>query len=186
MLENTALIATSNYWFSTLTLVGLALVAIWIVDLLFAAVWVPTWKKKMYAWFEKYALPLGFFISLAAMIGSLYYSYYLHIPACELCWLARVFIYPQVFLFGMAWYKNDRRIFDYILMLSGVGIVIGLYHHLLQVGYDLYKPCSTAPFAADCAAPTFLEYGFVTYPLMGVMVFALTFLLAFSAKKFAK
>jgi hypothetical protein len=186
MLENTALIATSNYWFATLTLIGLAFVAIWAVDLFFAWLWMPTWKKKMYALFERFALPLGFFVSLIAMLGSLYYSFYLHIAACELCWFARVFIYPQVFIFGMAWYKNDRRIFDYIMLLSGVGMAIGLYHHYLQLGYDLYKPCAAIPFAADCSIPTFMEYGFVTYPLMGVVTLAFTFLIAFSAKRYAK
>jgi disulfide bond formation protein DsbB len=186
MLENTALIQSSNYWFATIALVGLAVVAIWAVDLFFAWLWMPNWKKKMYAWFEKFALPLGFFVSLFAMFGSLYYSYYLHIAACELCWFARVFIYPQVFIFGMAWYKNDRRIFDYIMMLSGVGIAIGLYHQFLQMGYDLYKPCAAIPFAADCSVPTFIQYGFVTFPLMGVVTLALTFLIAFSAKRFAK
>ncbi len=186
MLENTALIETSNYWFATLTLVGLAFVAIWIVDLLFGALWMPIWKKKMYAFFEKVALPFGFFATLFAVIGSLYYSYYLHIAACELCWFARIFVYSQMFLFGMAWYKNDRKIFDYIMMLSFVGLIITIYHHYLQMGYDLYKPCSAIPFAADCSVPTFMQYGFVTYPLMGVVILAITFLTAYSAKKFAK
>ncbi|MEZ0209035.1 MAG: disulfide bond formation protein B [Candidatus Paceibacterota bacterium] len=186
MLENTALIASSNYWFATLTLIGLACVAIWIVDLLFATFWMPNWKKRVFAVVERFALPAGFFISLFAMLGSLYYSYYLHIPACELCWFARVFIYPQVFIFGLAWHKQDRRIFDYIMMLSGVGIAIGLYHQFLQMGYDLYKPCAAIPFAADCSVPTFIEYGFVTYPLMGVVTLAFTFLLAFTAKRYQK
>jgi disulfide bond formation protein DsbB len=186
MLENTALIESSNHLFALITLIGLAFVAIWIVDLLFGALWMPAWKKKMYAQFERFALPFGFFVSLFAMIGSLYYSYYLHIAACDLCWLQRIFIYPLVFIFGMAWYKNDRKIFDYVMLLSGVGFVIALYHHYLQLGYDLLKPCSTAPFAVDCATPTFIEYGFVTYPLMGVVTFALTFLISFSAKRFQK
>lgn len=186
MLENTTLIASSNYWFSTITLIGLAFAAIWAVDLFFAFLWMPAWKKKMYALFERYAFPFGFFVSLFAMLGSLYYQFYLHIQPCELCWFGRIFIYPQVFIFGMAWYKNDRRIFDYIMMLSVVGGLISVYHHYLQLGYDLLKPCSTAPFAVDCATPTFIEYGFVTYPLMGVVTLVLTFLIAFSAKRFAK
>ncbi len=186
MLENTALIDASNHWFSLLALIGLVCVAVWVIDLLIVALWMPTWKKRTFSYVERYALPLGFFVSLFAMLGSLYYSYYLHIAACELCWFARVFIYPQVFIFGLAWYKNDRRIFDYIMLLSGVGIAIGLYHHYLQLGYDLYKPCASIPFAADCSVPTFLEYGFITYPLMGVVTLGITFLLAFTAKKFQK
>jgi disulfide bond formation protein DsbB len=185
MLENTALIQSSNYWFATLTLIGLAFATIWAVDLFFAWLWMPSWKKKMYAWFERYALPLGFLVSLVAVLGSLYYQYYLHIQPCDLCYLARIFIYPQVFIFGMAWYKRDRRMFDYIMMLAIAGIAVGLYHQFLQMGYDLYKPCAGSLFA-DCSVPTFVQYGFVTFPLMGVATNALTFLVAFSAKKFQK
>jgi disulfide bond formation protein DsbB len=165
--------------------VGLAVATIWAVDLFFAWLWMPSWKKTMYAWFEKFALPLGFFISLFATIGSLYYQFHLGIQPCELCWFARILIYPQVLIFGMAWYKNDRRVFDYIMMLSLVGIAIGLYHHFLQMGYDLYKPCGAGLFV-DCSVPTFVQYGFVTYPLMGVVTLSLTLLIAFSAKRFAK
>jgi disulfide bond formation protein DsbB len=75
------------------------------------------------------AFPLGFLISLFATIMSLYYSYYLHIAPCELCWLQRIFIYPQVVLFGMAWYKKDTGIYDYIIFLSGIGLIIATYHH---------------------------------------------------------
>jgi disulfide bond formation protein DsbB len=184
MLENTALIASSNHLFALLSLIGLVFIVIWIIDLIVIAMWVPTWKKSMFAWVTRYALPLGFFVALFAMLGSLYYSYYLHIAACELCWFARIFVYSQVFIFGLAWYKNDRRIFDYIMLLSGVGMLIGLYHHYLQLGYDLYKPCASIPFAADCSVPTFIEYGFITYPLMGVVTFGILFLLALTAKKY--
>lgn len=186
MLDNTALIESSNHWFALITLLGLGFAAIWIVDLFFGALWMPVWKKKMYASFEKFVFPLGFFVSLFAMLGSLYYQFYLHIQPCELCWFGRVFIYPLVFIFGMAWYKNDRRIFDYVMMLSVVGFTISVYHHYLQMGYDLLKPCSTAPFAVDCAQPTFIEYGFVTYPLMGAVTCVIAFLSAYSAKKFQR
>jgi disulfide bond formation protein DsbB len=140
----------------------------------------------MYATFERYALPMGFFITLFAMLGSLYYSFYLYIAPCELCWYQRIFLYPLVFLFGFAWYKNDRKVFDYVILLSVVGGAIGLYHHYLQLGYDLLAPCSTAPFAVDCSVPTFVEYGFVTYPFMAVVTFSLAILLSISAKKFQK
>lgn len=186
MLENTTLVASSNHWFALLTLAGLTFVAIWIVDVLFGARWTPLWKKNLYSYMEKYAFPFGFLVSLGAMLGSLYYQYYLHIPPCDLCWYQRIFIYALVFIFGLAWWKNDRRAYDYIMMLSGVGAAIALYHHYLQMGFDLLKPCSTAPFAVDCSTPTFIEYGFITYPMMGFVTLALTFLTAYTAKKFQK
>lgn len=186
MNDHTALIAALNHNFALFTLLGFIFVVIWVVDLLFIKFGYLQGKKRIYELFAKKALPLGFFVSLFAMVVSLYYSYYLHIPACDLCWLQRIFIYPLVFIFGLAWYKNDTKLFDYIMMLSGVGFLIALYHHYLQLGYDLLAPCSTAPFAVDCSTPTFIEYGFITFPFMAVVTLSVTFLLAFTAKRFAK
>lgn len=186
MLDNTALIESSNHWFALVALVGGVMALLWAIDIVLFKFGLMRIKRPSLELVARYAFPLGFFVSLFAMLGSLYYSYYLGIAACELCWFARVFIYPQVFLFGLAWYKNDHRIFDYVLMLSGVGAFIGVYHHYLQMGYDLYKPCAAIPFAADCSVPTFIEYGFVTYPLMGVVTCAILFLAAYSAKKFVR
>lgn len=184
MEDNTALIAASNHLFALGTLIGFAFLAIWAIDLVLIKFGLLKGKKRMYELFARYALPLGFFITLLATVGSLYYSYYLHIPACELCWFARIFIYPLVFIFGYAWYKKDTHVYDYIMGLSIIGGAIALYHHYLQMGYDLLKPCSTAPFAVDCSTPTFIEYGFITYPFMAVVTLGATFLLAFTAKRF--
>ena len=186
MLDNTALIASSNHYFALATLVGFIIVLIWIVDLAFLKLGFLKSKQRAYEVLAAYAIPLGFFVSLFAMVGSLYYSYYLHIPACELCWFARIFIYQLVFIFGLAWYKRDTKVYDYVLLISGVGFLIALYHHYLQMGYELLAPCSTAPFAVDCSTPTFIEYGFVTFPFMGVVTLAVTFLLALTAKMFQK
>jgi disulfide bond formation protein DsbB len=95
-------------------------------------------------------------------------------------------MYPQVFLFAYAWYKKDRNVLPYSLVLSGVGFVIAGYHHMLQIGYDMYKPCSTSPFAVDCAKPTFVEFGFVTFPFMALVLFGALILLVITATHFAK
>ena len=95
-------------------------------------------------------------------------------------------MYPQVFLFAYAWYKKDRNILPYSFVLSLVGFAIGMYHHLLQIGYDMYKPCSTSPFAVDCAKPTFIEFGFVTFPFMAVVLFGVLILLVVTVSRFEK
>lgn len=119
-----------------------------------------------------YILPLGFFMTVGGAFMTMFYSEYLHYVPCDLCWYQRVFLYPQIILFGYAWYKKDRTILPYNIILSVVGGAIAIYHHMLQIGYDIYKPCSTAPFAVDCAKPSFIEYGFVTFPLMSALLFA--------------
>ncbi len=186
MNDNTALIASLNHYLALGTLIGFVLLVIWVIDLVLMKFGFMKGKRRVYEAFTRYALPLGFLVTLFATLTSLYYSYYLHIPACDLCWFQRAFIYPLMFLFGFAWCKNDTKVFDYIMGLSVFGFAIALYHHYLQLGYDLLKPCSTAPFAVDCATPTFIQYGFITYPFMAVVVLGFTFLLAFTAKRLQK
>lgn len=165
-----------NHYLALATIVGL--VVIFILILYITYTFNTKKESNIISLLARYALPLGFFTSLFGMVMSLFYSEYLAILPCDLCWFQRIFIYSQVFLFGVAWYKKDNGIFLYSLWLSLVGMIIGLYHHMMQLGYDVYKPCSTAPFALDCSKPTFIEYGFVTFPLMAVVLFGILILLA--------
>jgi disulfide bond formation protein DsbB len=134
----------------------------------------------------KYVLPLGFLATFGATTLSLFYSEYLLYAPCSLCWYQRIFMYSLMFLFGFAWFRKDKSILPYTLFLSMIGFVIALYHHLLQIGYNVYKPCSTAPFAIDCAKPSFIEYGFVTFPFMAVVLFGFLITITIISQKFVK
>ncbi len=135
---------------------------------------------------SRYVLEIGFFASLFGMVMSLFYSQILHFAPCDLCWFQRVFLYPLIFIFGLAWWRKERNVLPYTLLLSVVGLAIALYHHMLQIGFDLMKPCSSAPFAVDCAKPDFMEFGFVTFPLMSAVLFAFLALSIITALYFSK
>ena len=143
-------------------------------------------KNSFFPFVSAYIFPLGFFVALGGTFLTLLYSEVLHYAPCDLCWYQRIFLYPQIFLFGYAWYKKDRNILSYTFLLSMVGLVIALYHHILQMGYDVYKPCSTAPFAVDCSKPSFIEFGFVTFPFMAVVLFGFLSVAVASAIQFGK
>lgn len=186
MNTNAAFVTLLNQYLAFFTIVGLIIAALWLLKIIAHHY---GFLRKYRHWMEhiaRLAHPLGFLIALFATIMSLYYQYALGIEPCELCWLQRIFLYPQVFLFGLAWYKKDKAIYDYSILLSIAGLVIALYQHYLQIGYNLYSPCSTNPFAVSCAKPTFLEFGFVTYPFMAVVTFSILILLAYTAKEFEK
>jgi disulfide bond formation protein DsbB len=162
---------TLTHYLSLLTAIGAVFVA-----LLACFVGYSMYKKNLHAYeayLGKYIFPLGFFVTFGGTALSLFYSEVLHFAPCDLCWYQRIFLYSQMFIFGYAWYRNDRAILPYTLMLSIVGFVIAGYHHLLQMGFDIMKPCSTAPFAVDCSKPSFIEFGFVTFPFMAVVLFGL-------------
>ncbi len=184
MQETTSFVTTLNHYLSLASIAGAIVLISWMLYL----------AKEMYGKkishltnkVSEYILPLGFLITTAGTLMSLYYSEFLKIIPCDLCWFQRIFMYPQVFLFAYAWYKKDRNVLPYSLVLSGVGFVIAGYHHMLQIGYDMYKPCSTSPFAVDCAKPTFVEFGFVTFPFMALVLFGALILLVITATHFAK
>jgi disulfide bond formation protein DsbB len=128
------------------------------------------------------ALPLGFVASLFATLVSLIYSDYLDQAACGLCWFQRVFIYSQVVLFAIAYVKNDLKIFQYTFWLSMVGGIIALYHEYLQLGYSELIPCPAVASLVDCAKPTFLSFGFITFPFMSITLFLFLILLAIAVR----
>lgn len=168
--EKLAIATFLNHNLSLATLLGGVVVVVWFLALLYE--WNTGKEVRVLSRITPHLLPLGFFATLGASLMSLYYSDYLGILPCGLCWFQRVFIYSQVFLFGLAWKRNDTKIFSYTLLLSTVGIVIALYQHYLQMGYSELIPCPAIASTIDCAKPTFIEYGFVTFPFMAVVLFA--------------
>lgn len=127
---------------------------------------------------SSFALPLGFFATLFAMTISLIYSDYLNQLACGLCWFQRIFIYSQVVLFTIAYIKDDLKIFTYSFWLSVIGGIIAIYHEYLQLGYSELIPCPVVSTTVDCAKPTFISYGFITFPFMSITLFMFLILLA--------
>lgn len=128
------------------------------------------------------ALVLGFLLTAASVFLSLFYSEILGFAPCGLCWLQRVFIYPQMILWGMAFVKNDTKIADYIIGLSIPGLIVSLYQHYLQIGGSELIPCAQTLLAADCAERTIFELGYITFPLMAGSLFVFMIALAISMK----
>lgn len=187
MIPNEALVNSLNHNMALLTLLGFILAAIWAVKLaLFRYTKLFTAYDKPLKLFTPYLVPFGFILTLFAALMSLYYQFGLGIIPCELCWFGRTMMYPLVLIFGLAWLRREKiqenKLTGHIILISSVGLFISMYHHYLQLGYNLYKPCSTAIFAADCSKPTFIEYGFITYPFMAAVAFMFAILIALTSK----
>jgi disulfide bond formation protein DsbB len=184
--EKQALLTFLNDNLSLATLIGFIIILFWIIDLVALRAKMLVSYRKYYAVIARYALPIGFFLTLFSTSLSLFYSDYLGVLPCGLCWFQRIFIYSMVFIFGVAWYKNDRKIFDYIITLSIAGLIVALYHQYLQMGYSELIPCPAIASTVNCDKPAFMEYGFVTFPFMAVVTFGYTILLSITAKMFNK
>lgn len=137
---------------------------------------VPRWLGSLVTRFGLWGM---FVVTAVASVITLYYSEVLGATPCGLCWLQRVFLYPQVVIFGIAAWKKDMSAWIYAVALSILGALVALYQHYLQMGgYDAF-PCPATGSAADCTARTMFELGYITYPFMAfsLFIFIVLFLL---------
>lgn len=130
---------------------------------------------------RKNALLLAFLVALSGMLGSLFYSEIAHFEPCSLCWWGRIFLYPQVLILGVAAWKKRKDIEDFILPLSGLGVLVSAYHTYLQYGGSSILPCSAS--GVSCAQRFVFEFGYLTLPLMGFTSFVLIFLIILIDRK---
>jgi disulfide bond formation protein DsbB len=114
-------------------------------------------------------------ISLAAMLGSLYFSEIVGLTPCELCWYQRILMYPIVLLSLVGLRLRDGNFAKYVLPMSLIGALIAGYHYLLQ----FWKPAADNPFinctkgSVACSTIDISYFGFITIPLLSFIAFLL-------------
>jgi hypothetical protein len=132
-------------------------------------------------WISKYALHIGFTLSLMSVVASLFYSEIAGFVPCALCWVQRIFIYPQMILFGVALKNDDRGVLKYSFPLTIIGGIFSLYHNYLYLGGSPAIPCDAS---ATCTQRFVFEFGFMTIPLMATSLFVSLALVYFISKKY--
>jgi disulfide bond formation protein DsbB len=140
-----------------------------------------SWGQETIAWVRKRSIFLGIVISLAAILGSLFYSNTLGYAPCDLCWWQRVFLYPPLVLFVVALQKRDRAVFDYVLPLSVIAMIISIYNIFVQTTGNQFIPCSAS---ATCTKVYVMAFNYVTIPTMALTVGAYLLLLSLISKKY--
>ncbi len=120
----------------------------------------------------RWGLHVAFATAFFAMFMSLFYSEVVGYAPCSLCWWGRIFTYPQVVIYGMGIYLNDARAALYGIALSGLGVVVSLYHYYIEMGGAQIIPCSSeAAGGVSCARVYVQEFGYVTFSMMALTVF---------------
>lgn len=107
-------------------------------------------------------------ISLAGAIGSLVYSIGIGYPPCDWCWYQRVFIYATAIIALTSAITKKSLDLVYIWVLTIIGFAISLYHNLTYYTNFSPLPCDAA---VSCTAKYVNEYGFMSIPLMALMLF---------------
>jgi disulfide bond formation protein DsbB len=134
-----------------------------------------TRESKAHSFVRTNAGLLGFVISLAAALGTLYYSEIVGILPCKLCWYQRALLYPQVLLFAYSVLKKDARVFLYTSILSLAGALVALYH----ISLPLWQSSIFCDPASElCLIQSVHIFGYMTIPMMSGSVFAALFFLS--------
>lgn len=119
-------------------------------------------------------------ISASAMMGSLTLSEVLGFAPCQLCWYQRISMYPVAVISFIALITNDK-IKKYVLTLSVIGMLVSIYHVLLQM-FPTILECNDE--TAKCSAVQFAQFGYITIPVMSLTAFLLIVLVSlFSVSK---
>lgn len=127
-------------------------------------------------------LLLAWLASLAATLGSLFFSEVMQLQPCLLCWYQRIAMFPLVLVLGIGLSREDAGSILYGLGLASAGWLVAGYHTLLYSGWipaDL-QPCSKG---LSCAEVDLRVAGFLTIPLMSLLAFSLIVALLLAARR---
>lgn len=113
---------------------------------------------------KNYSLFFPWIIALAATVGSLFFSHWLHREPCTLCWYQRVIMFPLAIILGIAAFRNAYRIILYVLPLSLIGLGIAIYHVLMIKVFDQTTLCTTCTIKAISPNP-------ITFPALSLLAF---------------
>jgi disulfide bond formation protein DsbB len=147
------------------------------VVLLFCAFLFAKEKYRAFmGWLGEFSMPISFFITFGATIGSLVYSEVVGYPACILCWIQRVFMYPQAVLYFVAVWRRESLIAPYGFALSIVGGGVALYQwvkDMIHVYSGVIVPCPAVAGLPSCDTIYILKLGYITIPMIALNAFIL-------------
>ncbi|MEI7688810.1 MAG: disulfide bond formation protein B [Candidatus Nomurabacteria bacterium] len=152
--------------------IGTIFLQLFIVSILVALIFFRKRDNSYLILVKKYTFIMGFFAALGAFTLSLFYSNIVGFPPCELCWIQRIFLYPQLILFGMELYKRDRSIVDFSIVFASIGSIVSMYHIYVENGGTKGLACAnistTSATQISCATRYIYEFGYITMPIMSL------------------
>jgi len=126
--------------------------------------------SRYLAFIKDHFIEIGFLISAATFFVSAFYSEILHYIPCRHCWIQRIFILPQAFLFGVAWWRKDQNVLWYAWPLLTVGFLDAIY--LVYIYYfNPSVPCDAS--GVSCVQQLVNEFGgYISIPTLSISGFA--------------
>lgn len=122
-----------------------------------------------------YALYIAWLCACLGMFGSLYFSEVRHFEPCHLCWYQRIFLYPLVFILGMALYNGFYAIIPYVMPLGALGLMTAAYQVIIQENpsWQTFELCGAGP---SCLNKIDIGLGPITLPMLSAFAFLFIFI----------
>jgi|SRR3989338_1659191 len=161
--------SNSVHYFNLFLGIGAVALQIFSISTLFLLFWGPKENKYLSFIKEKFII-FGFFLSFIPVLFSLFYSEVLNYAPCFHCWVQRIFLFPQVFLFGVAWLRKDKNVFWYSAPLLFIGVLDVLYLNYLYYFNPSSAPCDAS--GVSCAQQLVNEFGgYISIPMLSLTSF---------------
>ncbi len=143
-------------------------------------------KSAFLDFIEKHFLIIAFLVSLFATLFSLVYSEIIGFAPCQLCWWQRVFMFPQVFLFGIALWNKEKKVIKYSIPLLCVGFVVAVYQNFIYY-FGTTSNVSCGSSGVSCFEHLVSEFGgYISIPMLALTSFFALLVLALVAHFYKK
>jgi len=121
--------------------------------------------------FKRHFLFLSFIVVLLATSFSLFYGEVVNFVPCYLCWYQRIFMFPLVFLYGIALRHKDKTIGRYTFPIIITGMLFALYQNFFYYFSESSSlPCDAS--GVSCYQRLISEFGgYISFPMLSLTIF---------------
>ncbi|HDR4764756.1 TPA: disulfide oxidoreductase [Bacillus thuringiensis] len=118
---------------------------------------------------RKYHIFCAWTIATSAMLISLFFSEWMKLPPCDLCWYQRMAIYPLVLILGIGMYRRYPHVSTYAFPFACIGLILSVYQITIQTfPASEMKICSVG---VPCTEDYLNLFGFISIPMLSFVGF---------------
>lgn len=144
----------------------LQLGSIFVLTLLFLS----TKENKFLSFIKENFVIFGFFLTFLPTLCSLFYSEILDYAPCLHCYIQRIFLFPQVFIFIIAWIRKDKNVWWYSFVLTLVGMFDAIYLNYIYYFNQNAEPCDAS--GVSCVQRLVSVFGgYISIPMLSLTSF---------------
>ncbi|MDA1663034.1 MULTISPECIES: disulfide oxidoreductase [Bacillus cereus group] len=120
-------------------------------------------------WIRKYHIAFAWAIATSAMLISLFFSEWMKLPPCDLCWYQRIAMYPLVFILGIGMYRRDPHVSTYAFPFACMGLILSVYQITIQA-FPI-REMKTCSVGVSCTEDYLNLFGFISIPMLSFIGF---------------